>query len=166
MHWLEGYDVALRQLHWSLVEDMRLDMGGTDAIVLFMAPMPTTGVPSTARAVPKAARQPGRFYMQTQHTAFQFRQPPISIFAFPSAQKKKSDFPSTPPRLEIDFLGGPAKNSLPPSSHQLDSWLAIADPPSVQWPYEASYLDVPSTAMQVPVTRLHDIRWRGWSSIV
>ena len=97
MHWLERYDVALRQLHWSLVEDMRLDMGGTDAIVLFMAPMPTTGVPSIARAVPKAARQPGRFYMQTQHTAFQFRQPPISTFAFPSAQKKKSDFPSTPP---------------------------------------------------------------------
>ena len=50
---------------------------------------------------------------------------------------------------KIYFLGGRV-HGLPlftaPSSHQMDSWLGLDVPPNMQWAYEASCFDVPSTA--------------------
>ena len=127
-------------------------------------------VASIALAVPEVARQTARLHMQTQHTvalgdsAFQLWHPGMSTYAFQSAHRKKKkdclSFPSASLKLTIAALRKSSSKSisweaaqrvshfsLPHSSHQLDSWLGLAVPPSVQWTYEASCLDVPSTAI-------------------
>ena len=140
-------------------------------MVVHLEPIATAPIQSVsiALAVPKATRQQAQFRMQTQHTvapgnsAFQFWQRAMSTFAFPSAQRKERgclSFPAVSLRLTVAALRNSSSFtsweaaytvchfSLPPSSHPVDDgWLGLEVPRGMQWTYEASCLDVPSTAI-------------------